>query len=166
MNPVQKSLSKLFGAWLAVRDTVDDGHCDCIEKADVSSEHRDESNFTELPAHRDQSKFKKSHHSGQTVLYAVLAATTAGRAKVIVREDATKHGAWAWAWLRERFGRDSEAASFTEVFSIQLAERERFSKTCGASGQEGLEASTRVTELTNDRSTGDQQIVTTWSARA
>ena len=35
MNPVQKSLSKLFGAWLAVRDTVDDGHCDCIEKADV-----------------------------------------------------------------------------------------------------------------------------------
>ena len=31
MNPVQKSLSKLFGARLAVRDTVDDGHCDCIE---------------------------------------------------------------------------------------------------------------------------------------
>ena len=62
MNPVQKSFSKLFGAWLAVRDTVDDGHCDCIEKADVSLEHRDESNFTELPEHRDESKFKKSHH--------------------------------------------------------------------------------------------------------
>ena len=126
MNPVQKSLSKLFGAWLAVRDTVDDGHCDCIEKADVSSEHRDESNFTELPAYRDQSKFKKSHHSGQTVLYAVLAATTAGRAKVIVREDATKHGAWAWAWLRERFRRDSKAASFTEVFQYSWPSENAF----------------------------------------
>ena len=31
--------------------------------------------------------------SGQKALYAVLAADTAGRAKVIVREDATKNGA-------------------------------------------------------------------------
>ena len=59
---------------MAVRDTVDGGHCDCIEKHDVSSEHRDESKFTEFPKHRDESKFtefpkhrdeskfKKSHH--------------------------------------------------------------------------------------------------------
>ena len=39
--------------------------------------------------------------SGQKVLYAVHAANTAGR---------------AWARLRERFGRDSGATSFTEVF--------------------------------------------------
>ena len=53
--------------------------------------------------------------SGQKVLYGVLAANTARRATVIVREDATKNGAWAWAKLRERFDRDSGATSFTEV---------------------------------------------------
>ena len=35
---------------------------------------------------------------------------------MIVREDHTKNGSWAWARLRERFGRDSGATSFTEVF--------------------------------------------------
>ena len=54
--------------------------------------------------------------SGQKVLYAVLAANTAGRARMTVREDNTKNGAWAWARLRERFGRDSGATSFKEVF--------------------------------------------------
>ena len=47
---------------MAVGDTVDDGHCDCIEKHDVSSEHRDESKLTYFPEHRDESNFKKSHH--------------------------------------------------------------------------------------------------------
>ena len=43
--------------------------------------------------------------SGQKkVLCAVLAAHTAGRAKVIFREDATKNDAWAWARLREKYG--------------------------------------------------------------
>ena len=42
--------------------------------------------------------------NGQRVLYAVPAANTAGPAKVIVREDSTKNGAWAWTRLRERFG--------------------------------------------------------------
>ena len=37
---------------MAVRDTVDDGHCDHIEKHDVSSEDRDESN-------RNESKFRR-----------------------------------------------------------------------------------------------------------
>ena len=54
--------------------------------------------------------------SGPKVLYAVLAANTAGRARMIVREDNTKNGVWAWARLRERFGRESGATSFTEVF--------------------------------------------------
>ena len=54
--------------------------------------------------------------NGQKVLYAMLAANTAGRTKVIVREDNTKNGSWAWARLREMFGRDSGATSFTEVF--------------------------------------------------
>ena len=71
--------------------------------------------------------------SGQKVLYAVLAANTAGRVKVIVREDATNNGAWAWANLRERFGRGSGATSFTEVFKKAGRARSR-SKTCGASG--------------------------------
>ena len=44
---------------MAVRDTVDDGHFDCFEKHDVSSEHRDESKFTEFPEHRDESKIRK-----------------------------------------------------------------------------------------------------------
>ena len=47
MNLVQKSVSKQFWC-MAVRDTVDDGHCDCTEKHDVSSEHRDESKFTQV----------------------------------------------------------------------------------------------------------------------
>ena len=54
--------------------------------------------------------------SGQMVLYAVLAASTAGRAEVIVREDATENGALASDRLPERFGRDSGATSFTEKF--------------------------------------------------
>ena len=54
--------------------------------------------------------------SGQKKLQAVLAATTAGGARVIVREGNTKNGACAWARLRERFGRDPGATRFTEVF--------------------------------------------------
>ena len=50
------------------------------------------------------------------MLYAVLAANTSRRAKVIVREDATKNGAGAWASLGEKFGRGLGATSFTEVF--------------------------------------------------
>ena len=50
--------------------------------------------------------------SGQKVLYVVLAANTAKRAKGIVREETTKNGARAWA----RFRRDSGATSFIEVF--------------------------------------------------
>ena len=43
--------------------------------------------------------------------------STDGRATVIVREDETKNGAWAWARLRERFGRDSgRGTSFPDVF--------------------------------------------------
>ena len=68
--------------------------------------------------------------SGRKLLYAVLAADTAGRAKVIVREDATKNGAWAGT----RFGRDSGATSFTEV-SIQLAEREAVRRRVARVGQ-------------------------------
>ena len=33
---------------MAVRDTVDDGHCDCSEKDDVRSEHRDEAKFSKV----------------------------------------------------------------------------------------------------------------------
>ena len=78
----------------------------------------------------------------KNVLYAVLAADTARRAKVIVREDNAKNGAWVWARLRERFGRHSGATSFTE----QEAVRRRVARV----GQESLEASTRVAELTSD----------------
>ena len=64
--------------------------------------------------------------SGQKVLYAVLAANTAGRARMIVREDATKNGAWAWARLRERFGRDPGATIFTEVFQYSWPSEKPF----------------------------------------
>ena len=100
--------------------------------------------------------------SGQKVLYAVLAANNAGRARMIVREDNTKNGAWAWARLRERFGRDE----FHRGVSIQLAERKAVRRRVARLGQESLEASTRVTELTSDRATDDQRVVTTWPARA
>ena len=55
-----------------------------------------------------------------------IAANTVGRAKVSVREDAAKNGAWAWARLRERFGRDSGATSFTEVFRYSWLSEKRF----------------------------------------
>ena len=61
---------------------------------------------------------------GQTVLYAVSAANTAGRAKVIVREDATKNGARAWARLRERFWSRLWCDEFHRSVPIRLAERE------------------------------------------
>ena len=64
-----------------------------------------------------------SRLSGQKVLCATVAADTARRAKEIAREDATKNGPWPWARLRERFGRDSGATSFTEVFQCWLKEK-------------------------------------------
>ena len=64
--------------------------------------------------------------SGHKLLYAVLAANTAGRARMIVREDNTKNGAWARARLRERFGRDSGATSFTEVFQYSWPSEKPF----------------------------------------
>ena len=42
MNQVQKSLSKQFWC-MAVQDTVENDHCDHMEKHEGSSEHRDES---------------------------------------------------------------------------------------------------------------------------
>ena len=74
-----------------------------------------------------------SRISGQKVLYGVLAANTARRATVIVREDATKNGAWAWAKLRERFGRDSVRRVSQKCVSTVGRTRSR-SKTRGASG--------------------------------
>ena len=61
-------------AWcMAVQDTVD-GHCDCIDKHDVISEHREESKFQEFPEHRDESKKRKvitnietGQHSGKVI---------------------------------------------------------------------------------------------------
>ena len=46
---------------MAVRDVVEDGHCDCIEKHDGGSEHRDESLLKEVPEHPDESNSRKSH---------------------------------------------------------------------------------------------------------
>ena len=79
--------------------------------------------------------------SGQKVLSVVRAATTAGRAKVIVREDATKNRAWAWARLRERFWSRLGGDEFQRSVSIQLAEREAVRRRVARVGQEGLEAS-------------------------
>ena len=56
----------------------------------------------------------------------MLAAITAGRARVIVREDITKNGAWAWARLRERFGRVIGATSFTELFQYSWPSEKPF----------------------------------------
>ena len=44
---------------MTVRNTVDEEHCDGIEKHDVSSDHRDKSKFTEFPEHRDESNFRR-----------------------------------------------------------------------------------------------------------
>ena len=77
-------------------------------------------------------RHRRAKNQWTKVLYAVLAANTARRAKMIVRGDATKNGAWAWTTLRERFGRDSEATSFTEVFQYKWPSEKP--KTYGASG--------------------------------
>ena len=72
------------------------------------------------------------------VLYAVLAANTARRAKVIEREDATKNGAWAWARLSERFGRESGATSFTEVFQYSWPSEKLFEDVLSSQAIEQL----------------------------
>ena len=46
---------------VTVQDTVDDGHCDCIQKHDVISQHRDESKLEQSQEHRDESKFQEYH---------------------------------------------------------------------------------------------------------
>ena len=43
-----------------------------------------------------------------------------------VRDDITKNGAWAWAKLRERFGRDTGSTSFTEVFQYKRPSEKPF----------------------------------------
>ena len=63
---------------------------------------------------------------GLKVLYTMLAANTAGRAQVIVREDAKKNGSWTWTRLRDRFGRDSGALCFTEVFQYSWPNEKPF----------------------------------------
>ena len=86
--------------------------------------------------------------SGLKVLYAVLATNTAGRASVIVREDTTKNGVWAWfrqSEVRSIIGFDE----FLRSVSIQLDAREAVRRRVARMGQEGLEASTRVTEPTS-----------------
>ena len=73
--------------------------------------------------------------SGQKVLYGVLAANTARRATVIVREDATKNVAWAWAKLRgRRFGRDSGERRVSQKCVSTVGRTRSRSKTRGASG--------------------------------
>ena len=62
--------------------------------------------------------------SGQKVLYAVLAADTAGRAKVLVREDSTKSGSWAWVETRMR--------QVSQKRSNTVGRERSRSKTCGA----------------------------------
>ena len=51
---------------MAVRDTVENGHCDCFEKHDVSSEHRDKLKFTEFPERRDESKLRRVIKNSET----------------------------------------------------------------------------------------------------
>ena len=53
--------------------------------------------------------------------------------------------AWAWARLRERFGRDSDRS-----VSKQAAERDAVRRSVARVGQGGLEAFIRVTELESD----------------
>ena len=58
--------------------------------------------------------------SGQNVLYAVVAANTAVRARMTTRKNGAR------ARLRERFGRDSGATSFTEVFQYSWSGEKPF----------------------------------------
>ena len=92
--------------------------------------------------------------SGQLVLCAVLAANTAGRSKVIVREDTTKNGAWAARKVWPRIGRDE----FHRSVPVHLAEREAVQRRMARAGQKGLETFTRFTELAGNRAADDQLI--------
>ena len=71
-------------------------------------------------------RHRRAKLSGFKVLCVVFEANTAGQAKVIVREDVTKNFAWAWARLRERFGRDAGATSFSEVFQCSWPSEKLF----------------------------------------
>ena len=97
----------------------------------------------------------------QRVLYAVLAANTAGRARVILREDNTKNRAWAWAGLRERFGRVTGATSFTKLFQYNRPSEKPFEDVWREWVNKVFKASTRVPDLTSNWATDDQQNGTT-----
>ena len=77
--------------------------------------------------------------SGLKVLFAVLVAKTAGRAKAIVRADrGTEKGAWAWVRLRERLGTNTCATCINEVFlPVRLAEGQAVRERVAPLGQEG-----------------------------
>ena len=104
--------------------------------------------------------------SGLKVLYTVLAANTARRAKVIdctCRHNEERNMGLGQA-VREvgsRLGCDE----FHRSVSTQLAERGAVRRCVARVGQEGLEASTRVTELTSNRATDDQRTCKTCGTR-
>ena len=66
--------------------------------------------------------------------HAVLAANTAGRAKVVVREDATKNGAWAWGPGCARGFVETRERRVSLRFFNTVGRARSCSKTCGASG--------------------------------
>ena len=88
--------------------------------------------------------------NGQRVLHVVLAANTAGRAEVIVREDSTKNGAWGLGQAARKVWSRLGCDEFHRSVPTQLAEREAVRRRVVRLGQEGLEASTKVAEFTSD----------------
>ena len=60
---------------MSVRDTVDDGHCGCIEKHDVSSEHRDESKLR---------KVMKNIETGQNSRKVITKIVTGQKSRKVV----------------------------------------------------------------------------------
>ena len=98
--------------------------------------------FSHLLAQKGLMPNGSSKNHWTKVLCATLAANTARRAKMIVREDATENGEWAWVKLREKFRRDSRSTNFTALFQYSWPIETPFEDVWHEWVKKGLEAST------------------------
>ena len=63
---------------------------------------------------------RENRTAGVKALYSMLAATTSGRAKELVKQGLSEqNGMIAFGWIRERFGKTAGVAKLSDVFQFQ-----------------------------------------------
>ena len=74
---------------------------------------------------RGATKNDESRTAGVKALYSMLAATTSGRAKELVKQGLNeRNGMIAFGRVRERFGKTAGVANLSDVFQFQWTSRQ------------------------------------------